>query len=177
MNRISLLVAMVAMVAMVGCFPTARHYYRPTSSIGMAVPMMVNYQTGPREGLFINRDWGEIYVNLVSDASVLEITLYSQEGEPLLISPVLEMGIGNVEKITLPVTEPDVLKNYVRGRHWGGGWTRARYQIPLPADNLDTQPEKLILSSFEVSFKEDQFVTSEIVFRRAFSTYLLPVNY
>lgn len=167
----------MATVAMTGCFPTARHYYRPTASIGKAVPMMVNYQTGPREGLFIARDWGEIYVNLASDASVLEITLYSQEGEPLLISPSLEMGIGNTGNITLPVTAPDVLKNYVRGRHWGGGWTRLRYQIPLPAGNRDTQLEKLILSPFEVSFKEDHFETSEVIFRRAFSTYLLPVNY
>jgi hypothetical protein len=168
---------LILWLPLVGCSPASSHYYKPAASIGKAVPMMVNYQTGPREGLFIVRPWGEVYVSLVRDASKLKVTLYSQEGEPSLTGPTLEIDIGDGKKMPLPVTMPEVLTNYFRGRHWGRGWTYSLYQLPLPSISANSHPEKLTLSPFEVQFKEDRFMTSEIVFKRSFSTYLLPINY
>lgn len=168
---------LILCLPLAGCSPASSHYYKPAASIGKAVPMMVNYQTGPREGLFIVRPWGEIYVSLERDASKLKVSLYSQEGEPSLTGPTLEIDIGDGKKIPLPVTMPEVLTNYFRGRHWGGGWTYLRYQIPLPSAGTNSQPEMLTLSPFEVHLKRDRFISSGIVFRRSFSTHLLPVNY
>ena len=165
------------LVMMVGCILESRDYYKPAASIGKAVPLMVNYQTGPREGLFIARPWGEVYVSLERDASKLKVALYSQEGEPSLTDPTLEIDIDDSRKMSLPVTTPEVLTNYFRGRHWGGGWTYSFYQLPLPSASTNSRCEKITLSPFGVHFKEDRFMTSEIVFKRSFSTHLLPVNY
>ena len=116
-------------VVLGGCIPRSSHYYKPSASIGKTVPLMVNYQTGPHEGIFIARPWGEVYVSLERDASNLEVALYSQEGEPSLTGPTLEIEIGNGKRMLLPVTMPEVLTDYFRGRHWGRGWTCLRYQI------------------------------------------------
>ena len=164
-------------VVLGGCIPRSSHYYKPSASIGKTVPLMVNYQTGPHEGIFIARPWGEVYVSLERDASNLKVALYSQEGEPSLTGPTLEIEIGNGKRMLLPVTMPEVLTDYFRGRHWGRGWTCLRYQIQLPSSSTNSKPEEITLSPFEVHFKKDRFKTSEIVFRRSFSTHLLPVNY
>jgi len=171
------LLLLVMVVVFAGCNLMSSHYYKPSASIGKTVPLMVNYQTGPREGIFIARPWGEVYVSLERDASRLIVALYSQEGEPSLTGPTLEIELGNGKRIPLPVTTPEILTNYFRGRHWGRGWTYLRYQIPLPSSSTNSQPVKITLSPFEVHFKKDRFKTSEIVFRRSFSTHVLPVNY